>query len=49
MSGCKVVRDSTVPDERNTEYYRVRPCSRKVENAARLFADYLEAKRQDAK
>lgn len=49
MSGCKVVRDSTVPDERNTEYYRVRPCSRKVENAARLFADFLEAKRQDAK
>ena len=30
-----------MPDERNAEYYRVRPCARKVESAARVFAEYL--------
>lgn len=30
-----------VPDERNAEYYRKRPCAAKVESAARLFAQYL--------
>lgn len=31
-----------VPDERNAEYYKKRPCGAKVENAARIFAEYLE-------
>ena len=44
MKGCKVVKNSNIPDERNAEYYRVRPCSQKVENAARLFAKYLASK-----
>lgn len=30
-----------VPDERNAEYYRKRPCAAKVESAARIFAAYL--------
>lgn len=30
-----------VPDERNAEYYRKRPCAAKVESAARIFAEYL--------
>ena len=30
-----------MPDERTAEYYRVRPCARKVESAARVFAEYL--------
>ena len=29
-----------MPDERNAEYYRVRPCARKVESAARVFAEW---------
>lgn len=33
-----------VPDERNAEYYRVRPCARNVECAARIFAEYLDSK-----
>ena len=33
-----------VPDERNAEYYRVRPCARNVECAARIFARYLESR-----
>lgn len=31
-----------VPDERNAEYYKARPCAAKVESAARVFAKYLE-------
>lgn len=31
------------PDERNAEYYRKRPCAAKVESAARIFAEYLDA------
>lgn len=33
-----------VPDERNADYYRRRPCAAKVESAARIFAHYLEEK-----
>lgn len=33
-----------VPDERNAEYYRKRPCVAKVESAARIFAEYLKTK-----
>lgn len=42
MNGCKVVKDTNVPDERNAEYYKKRPCAKKVESAARIFAEYLE-------
>lgn len=44
MQGCQVVTDTNVPDERNAEYYRKRPCARKVESAARIFAEYLDSK-----
>ena len=44
MNGCQVVKDTNMPDERNAEYYRKRPCARKVESAARVFAEYLDAK-----
>lgn len=33
-----------VPDQRNAEYYRKRPCGAKVESAARIFAQYLQNK-----
>lgn len=32
-----------VPDERNAEYYKKRPCGAKVESAARIFAEYLNS------
>lgn len=44
MNGCKVVKDTNIPDERNAEYYKKRPCVCKVESAARVFAEYLESK-----
>lgn len=45
LNGCKVVKNTYVPDERNAEYYKKRPCAQKVESAARIFAEYLEKKR----
>ena len=44
MNGCKVVSDSNVPDARNAEYYKKRPCAQKVASAARIFAEYLDRK-----
>lgn len=44
MNNCPVVTDTNIPDERNAEYYRVRPCAKKVESAARVFAEYLDEK-----
>ena len=41
MQGVKAETNTAQPDERNAEYYRVRPCARKVESAARVFADFL--------
>ena len=32
--------------ERTAEYYKKRPCAAKVESAAKIFAQYLEDKRQ---
>ena len=45
LNGCPVVKNTSVPDERNAEYYKKRPCAQKVESAARIFAEYLEKKR----
>lgn len=45
LNGCPVVKTTYVPDERNAEYYKKRPCAQKVESAARFFAEYLERKR----
>lgn len=32
-----------IPDERNAEYYKKRPCGAKVESAAKIFAEYLDS------
>ena len=47
LNGCKV-STSCIPDERNAEYYKLRPCVAKVESAARVFAEYLQEKRTGA-
>lgn len=39
-----VAMGNFIPDERNAEYYRKRPCVAKVESAARIFAQYLNEK-----
>lgn len=46
MNGCQAVTDTHVPDERNAEYYKKRPCAKKVESAARVFAEYLATKEE---
>jgi C_GCAxxG_C_C family probable redox protein len=33
----------TKPEERTPEYYKKRPCVKMVEEAARIFAEYLSA------
>lgn len=46
LGGVKPQPITYMPDERNAEYYKVRPCARKVESAARVFAEYLEKKKK---
>ena len=45
MNGVKAESGTSKPAERNAEYYRVRPCARKVESAARVFAEYMASRR----
>ncbi|WP_455590403.1 C-GCAxxG-C-C family protein [Bacteroides sp.] len=42
----KSVPISSVPEERNGQYYAKRPCSKMVEEAARIWAKYLENERK---
>ena len=44
MNKCPVVKNTNVPDARTVEYYKARPCTQKVESAARIVADYLCSK-----
>lgn len=46
LNGCPVVKNTYMPDERNAEYYKQRPCAKKVESAARIFAEYLQKKQK---
>lgn len=39
--------NSPVAEERTAEYYKVRPCALIVENACRIFADYLKNKNEN--
>lgn len=41
QSNCKVATDTHIPDERNKQYYSTRPCAQKVEDASRIFAEYI--------
>lgn len=43
MHGTKAT-DTPEASERNAAYYAQRPCARKVESAARVFAEYLTSK-----
>ena len=36
----------TTPDARTAEYYKKRPCVKMVEEAARIFAEYLERQKE---
>lgn len=42
MNGCRADTHTNIPDERNAEYYKVRPCARKVESAARIWAEAID-------
>jgi hypothetical protein len=42
QSNCTPNTETHIPDTRDTHYYSTRPCARKVEDAARIFAEYIE-------
>lgn len=37
---------STTPEPRTEQYYKKRPCTKMVESAAQIFAEYLESKEE---
>ena len=41
QSNCKIISDTHIPDKRNEQYYSTRPCAQKVEDASRIFAEYI--------
>ena len=44
LLGLAQQKDDPTPSPRTEEYYKKRPCSKMVEEGARIFADYLEGK-----
>lgn len=44
----RIQDDTTAPAPRNEEYYRKRPCVKMVEEAARIFQEYLQNKAQSS-
>jgi len=44
-----ILKNSYVASERTQEYYKTRPCTAKVESAARIFANYLKNKDKEEK
>ena len=42
MNGCKVVKDTNIPDERNAEYYKKRPCAEIIGDAAEILEQYIK-------
>ena len=44
LKGHEKAQSSYVASPRTAEYYKSRPCAAKVESAARIFAEYLQAK-----
>lgn len=45
LNGYERAHSSYVASARTAEYYKTRPCAAKVESAARIFAEYLAAKK----
>ena len=46
LKGFEKAHSSYIASARTAEYYKQRPCAAKVESAARIFANYLRAKRK---
>ena len=47
LKGYEKAVNSYQASPRTAEYYKTRPCAAKVESAARIFADYLQAKQTE--
>lgn len=46
LKGYEKAHSSYEASPRTAAYYKTRPCAAKVESAARIFAEYLQAKQQ---
>jgi C_GCAxxG_C_C family probable redox protein len=44
LLGLEQKNESSVPTERNNEFYKKRPCGELVEDAARIMEDYIKNK-----
>lgn len=44
LKGHEKAQSNYIASPRTAEYYKTRPCAAKVESAARIFAEYLQAK-----
>ena len=44
LKGHEKAQSNYMASPRTAEYYKTRPCAAKVESAARIFAEYLQAK-----
>ncbi|MCD8302695.1 MAG: C-GCAxxG-C-C family protein [Prevotellaceae bacterium] len=48
INGNDKAHTNYIASERTAQYYKTRPCAAKVECAARIFAQYLQDKRQQS-
>ena len=46
LLGLKKPEGVSMPEERTEQYYAKRPCAKMVEEAARIWAEYLESKQR---
>ena len=46
LLGLKKPEGVSTPEERTEQYYAKRPCAKMVEEAARIWAEYLESKQE---
>ena len=49
LLGLSVDRQSHIPEERNEEYYKKRPCAELVEHAAEILDEYIQNKKLEEK
>ena len=47
LLGISIKHDKPIPETRNDNYYKKRPCAELVEQAARILDEYIQSKRME--
>jgi C_GCAxxG_C_C family probable redox protein len=47
LLGISIKHDNPIPEDRNDNYYKKRPCAELVEQAARILDEYIQSKRME--